>query len=576
MSILTKIGELRNQHRINKLKKQSEEILTAFTTMKHAMEQNDAATASKAQRSIEKATRKLTPQSTFVPFKPYKSRLDDKDRTLLYNGMFINRYNLADIYHAYTKETYLKISIDKYIEGVIKRGYHIQSKTPEVIKYLNKRLKEIEIVSGMGLKDMIRGLLFSLILYGNSFLVKIRNRKRSTGRVHQWRGRKVNPISGLAIADPRRVIIYLDGRNQEKYAISPYKTQPSRPGATSDLQKLYEYVKNFPSMFMGWFGSFGRSNLMGLDQSKSKTFDSSDVEHIRYHPTPGEKWAMPPFWTTLDDINMLRSIETAVDLLIYQFGSVLIHVKVSNPIQNSINNMIKRPPDGATIQAVRQTINEMESNGFIVTGDHVEMKVLDVAQNVLELQDYLHYFKERVFSGLWISSVTTGESSNGVARSVADTVVDEKTSKIIELQSIIKNVIDNLFYELLLEAGLSHEEILDKNIYPELVFDDVDVALEMKKRDTVLRLWESGLLTETEARLMMNMDSIEDDEREFTYPRLVKGFLIEKEAEAKAQLASMNTKDLDKKSGANNKAANNIIPENQTGKKFNSKKPVNK
>ena len=54
-----------------------------------------------------------------------------------------NKYNFGDLYETYTKETYFKLAVDKYIEGVIKRGYHIASKTQVIVDYLRKRIKEI-------------------------------------------------------------------------------------------------------------------------------------------------------------------------------------------------------------------------------------------------------------------------------------------------------------------------------------------------------------------------------------------------------------------------------------------------
>jgi hypothetical protein len=94
----------------------------------------------------------------------------------------------------------------------------------------------------------------------------------------------------------------------------------------------------------------------------------------------------------------------------------------------------------------------------------------------------------------------------------------------------------------------------------------------------------------------LGYDELTDIEREFTHPRLVKAYLIEVEAEGKAMVAKATAKiqakaaaskasagkSLSSKqkktntSGGARKAASNITPSNQTGKKYSSAKAINK
>jgi len=229
----------------------------------------------------------------------------------------------------------------------------------------------------------------------------------------------------------------------------------------------------------------------------------------------------------------------------------------------------------------------------MVTGDHVEMDVLQIAGNILKLETYLHYFKERMFSGLWLSSVTVGESSQGVARSVADTIIDEKTAKLIELQDIVSEAINSIFMEFLLEAGLTHGQAMRANILPELIFDDIDMELRLKKRENAIRLYEGNIMTETEVRREIGYDELTDEELNETYSRRVKKFLIDTESEWKVKIAKLQADAMaqqakisaqasasrstsTKPSAGAKKASNKVIPSNKSGAKLNSKKAVNK
>lgn len=561
MSIYSKIRDSLNNRKMAKLREQSDfivqEISQQFNNSK--MTYN-----SEAERSVSNLS------SRVVQFNPIKKKKSSRDRELMMNGVYLNRYNLGDLYAAYTRETYIKASVDKYVEGIVQRGYHYGSKLQKAVDYIRKRVKEFSLVSSKGTRAIIRDLTFSLVLFGNAFLIKVRDEDKSSGLAHKWNGRVVKPIAGWYVADPRRIVIHEKDNGSVEYWIMKPKVKSVK--ATTD--KAVEFLKNIPGYLFSWagvpfYGGFSQST--GDNSDITAKLKSEDVEHIRYHHTPGEKWSMPPFYPVLDDINLLRSIETAVDLLIYQFGSLLIHVKVSNPsMAAAINDAIRRPAKQADIEDARRTLTNMESNGFIVTGDHVEMEVLQIAGNILQLEEYLRYFKERVFSGLWLSPVMVGETGDsGAARSVADTIVDEKMGKIIELQSILASSFEMIFFELLLEAGLSASQSQRRNVAVELVFDDVDIELELKKRESTLSLYQSGLLTESESRRTLGKDELTEEEREETYPRLVKGYLVELEQKAKMGLLEGMTPEA-------NSASNKVVPENQSGKKQNTKKPVNK
>lgn len=571
MSVFSKIKEFTSRRKLRKIHDLSNAILRDIQN-RDARELDIGIPGKTAVKRVP---------SNVVPFKPLNKNKAAKDRELIMDGTYLNKYNFGDLYAAYTKETYFKVAVDKYVEGIVQRGFHYDSKTQQAVDYIRKRVREMGITSSKGIRDILRDLAFSLLVFGNAFLVRVRDPKRSSGLSHNWRGKDVKPISGWYVADPRRVVIREKRRGTGiEYLIVPRKVRPIR----SRIENVWAFLRNLPGLSStSSVLRYGTSGLLDSEED-AIILKEEDVEHIRYHHTPGEKWAMPPFWPVLDDINILRSTETAVDLLIYQFGSLLIHVQVSNPTRSLAQAAMTRPARKEDIDDMKAKLDEMESNGFIVTGDHVDMEVLQVAGNILRLGEYLEYFKGRVFSGLWISPVIIGESGKGMSRSVADTIVDEKISKMIEIQSILSTAVDALFIEFLLEAGLSYGQANRENVVTTLVFDDVDIELELKKRESTLRLWEAGLLTEHEGRRYLGLDEMTDEEREFTYPRIVKEHLIQVEQEAKmgvvmaqAQVALSRAKAARSKSSpASRKAANKITPANQHGRKLNSKKAVNR
>jgi hypothetical protein len=433
------------------------------------------------------------------------------------SGVHVNKFNMSDIYLSYVGENLVKFSVDKYAEACVRNGGGIDSKNPSIVKYLNKRLKEFEMVSKTSTKEFITDFMVSLIMYGNVPSVKHRQDSASSGNIYKrWDGVTLKPIASLYVEDFRKLILGEGPGGKMRYIrinqnideiklneINPSLFNLPKGAIMGSSEPLYN-----PYMFAQIYRGMGR--LFRLNTKRRKdyvVYEEDDLDHVRYHHVPGEKIAMPPFWPTMNDIDSLRRIEENIELLIYQYGHPILHGKVGDERtrgeQDEINNLTGK-------------LESMESNGFVITDNRVMLEMLGAENQAMRLDAYLLYFYRRVLTGLWLSEVTVGigDTSN---RSTANTLDKLSQEKVVELQKVFSDYFQQVLIELLLEAGATMTWILKPENIPSYVFKPVDIEGLIKQESHVLSLWQANMLQEDEMRRRLGEEPLTDADRKKTY-----------------------------------------------------------
>jgi hypothetical protein len=443
------------------------------------------------------------------------------NRAVLPSGMFTNRFNMSDLYSAYIGENLVKFTIDKYTEATIRSGHFIKSKNLTVIKYLQKRLREIAYVSKSSFDEYVSDFMTSLMLYGNSYAVKHRQKEASSGRPYvDSNGKMMTPIASLYVEDPRKLILGEGPGGRMRYVRVSYDVHEIDLNAMNPslFTSSEEHQSGIPFFYTPQFGGFlglGRlqSSISSLFKSNSRreveyvVYEDYEIDHIRYRHVPGEKIAMPPFWPTLNDIDSLRRIEENIELLVYNYGHPILHAKVGESTM---------PGDDSEVLAVQSKLEEMESNGFIATSNRVLIDMIGAESSALRVEAYLKYFQQRVLTGLWLSEVAVGigDTSNRSTANVLDKLAQEKVR---ELQSIFVNHINNVFIELLLEAGLDIGWILDPENIPCFEFNEIDLEGKIRKEAHIINLWQGNMITSAEMRADLGRDPLTPEQLQDTY-----------------------------------------------------------
>lgn len=148
---------------------------------------------------------------------------------------------------------------------------------------------------------------------------------------------------------------------------------------------------------------------------------------------------------------------------------------------------------------------------------------------------------------------------NTANRSTADNMSRALVDCVKDYQKAFSEFMDFcLISELLIESGLGRQnvDVLNEDNMVHFVFEEIDLEMQIKKQNHLTNLYQSNTITESEARIEMGYDPLQESEREQMFLNLVTIPTAEAQAEAKA----------------NNAIENANQPENQHGKRSGPRK----
>lgn len=358
-------------------------------------------------------------------------------------------YDFAEAYKIADTESMVAAAFKKKITLILKEGYVMKSKIPANVDYINKRLSEMEYVTGKKFSELLYEITSDIVFNHNCFILKHRGINSSTGLK---RGSK-QPIAAM-------------------YRLIMTQIEP---------------IKNIYKDVIGY--KYYVSDYDNYD------LDKNDVYHISYCKRPGMSSGTPPLESVRDDILSLRQIEESLERLIYKMSSPIIHCKVGSDTKPA-----GRMPNGSSeIDYYNQLIANMEEHGGITTSHRVDVKLIGAESQALRLSEYLTNFRNRVLIGLNVSEVDlgVGNSTTGGAASLISQALKEDIEMYQKL--ISEFLTEKVFNELLLESKrYSGTDIIPDDEYVYLEFNKPNTDTQIKMESHLANLVRNNLLDVSE------------------------------------------------------------------------------
>lgn len=423
---------------------------------------------------------------------------------------FQSEYDLPMLANAVQLDGILRRAVSLYVEHILKNGYEFTSREPKIQKHVTRRIKEIQQLTSISFQEIMTQVSYQLASYANAYIIKHRVPRRSQfGRKYRLFGKTQNPIVGLFVADASTMEIGLDSNNH-----------------------IIQYIQRI--------------------RGEERIFDARDVIHLTYNKIPGTLTGMSSLIPVLDDVRALRKLEEEVEILGFQYAIPLYLYKVGNK---------DIPPAPGEVDEVSSVVTNMPSYGMLVVPGHHDISVPSNSNDTIDIIKYADHFKQRIYGGLGVNPVMFGESSssNRNTAEVSDSIMQ---TTVKAYQNIIKNKIElELIRELMLDGGFNKPD--DEM---EFHFPEIDIENQIKKETHIISLWQNNLVTRSEARNKLDLDTNLDEKDTFF------NLITVKQVEAEGEVA----KDVEKsKPAASDKTAtkkksnstdNKVRPSNQHGK----------
>lgn len=375
-----------------------------------------------------------------------------------------SEYDLGEIARVMDVEAYVRQAFSKYTEQVLKAGFDFVGRNNKSIDYLKKRLSDMENATKIPFTALLRGIVENVVSYSNSFIVKVRNEKLSSGYpVRQVGKAPTIPIAGYFNIDSTSIEIK---RNQHG--------------------KVLSYKQVIPDV-------------------GEKEFSAHNVIHVYRDRKEGFAFGTPFVLPVLDDIRALRRLEENVELLMVKHLFPLIHYKVGTD-----EHPAEISEDGVSeVDKVREQIKVLPSDGSIITSERHSINPVGGGTGTIKGDIYLEYFKERVLTGLGLPTIALGSGGAGGAR-LAEAVERAFQDRCKDIQVTVSVFLDYLmFRELLYEGGF----LWDEENKVSLKFKEIDLDSQIKNENSAVFKYEHEAITEAEMRMELGKDPLKEEER---------------------------------------------------------------
>lgn len=382
----------------------------------------------------------------------------------------------------FNKEAYFSRSVSRQIETIFRNGYQIFSKDEKALRCVQRSMSRLLVESRVSMEQMVWRWVRDLTLNGVIILHKVRTTRKDAV---DPKDPGVRYLRRLRSVDPSHVSVYL---NDDSEIVSVYDTSRD-PIARKQ------------------FTTYRRGKVPGIP--------ADDISIVTVYDAGYEVFPMPPCFQMLDDIMTLRSLEETVELLCFQFGSPLLHVKVGTESEPAIDTEVR---------SVSSQIYNMVPNGMISTDHRVSISTVAVQKGVSNLIPYIEHFKNRVIIGSGTSPVSVGEgdtSNRATSESIDDALADHCTY----LGNLISSLFNtDIFPDILMENGYSADQILDKDgqCIVTLKFNEMRLEKQVMYENSVLNLWNSFAVTHDEMRILLGRRPLSSAEIEHLHPGYAK------------------------------------------------------
>lgn len=441
----------------------------------------------------------------------------------LRNGDLTNKdfedpeFDLNQITAGYNADSYIRQGVDKYVDQLFKEGYDLYSKNDNALEYIKLRLSFIAESTKNPTQLFLIDIAEDVVKYGNCFVAKSRANDPNM----------LPPgvsITGLMDMDPIGGYFCLNA--------TTIKTKRDKNGIVKGYQQETD------------------------DSDKPVKIKAEDMIHFPYKREKGNSFGTPFLWPVLDDVRSLRQAEENVLRMMYRNIHPFNHVQVGTD---------DYPADDEEIESVQESVEGMEIEGGLATSHRVNIKPI-ASDQVINAEPYLRYLEERIFSGMGIPAILFGRGDTA-NRSTGDNMTSDMADRIKAIQRTIEATFNEfIIKELLMEGGF--DPILNPDDMVEFRFKENQMDSMIKFENHVVFKFENNLITEDEARLLMNMDPIQDRS------------LLHRELTMQSQIQLSNATNKDTASSSNNSsktgASKNVVnknkPTNQYGQKSSPKK----
>jgi hypothetical protein len=361
---------------------------------------------------------------------------------------------------AYSHDGIVRNVVDQHAENF--KDFSFKSDNEQAIKYLEKRLDLMGLLTGEYWKITFKRMIHEYFKVGNCFSIKVRGEELSAKRVMY--AEKPHPIVAVQLISASR----LESKMSKDRLALGWKLEDSDPKSTTSLKKQ-TIMRGAKPMNKE---QAKVSRVMG-SKDENLLIPGIDILHLAYTKEADCGLGNGMTFSGLEDISLLRAIESNTSVMIKKYSMPLIH---------HIIGRVAGPAMGFQTDIDRAVVMHQQSapEGVIVTGANHEIKAVGAESQALRVEGYLDFFAARASVGIGGSPELLGLTGKSSAQS-STAAVERMMRKVRACQSAISWELQyGLLWEILWEGGFDPYEKEEDRVYIEFVDIDEDRMIKLQ------------------------------------------------------------------------------------------------
>lgn len=385
-------------------------------------------------------------------------------------------FSMSEITTAYEVDSYVRQAVDKYVDLCFKEGWRLVGSNQAYIEYIRERFAYMEAISGRTIDEVLIQIVYNVVKYGNAFLAKARF--------------------------PRRVALPFRAQGiNGKMPVAFY--EPLHPGTIEVARRENGEVVAF------------RQDVGG--GAEPKIFAPDDIIHFPWKREDGNFFGTPWIAAAIEDVKLLRVIESGAENLIRKYVYPILHAKIGMPQPGY-------EAEDEDIEKAKADFESMPPEGVWVTPERYSLTAVGMDGEVLDISPYLRYMEQRVFTGLGVSETIMGRSGSA-ARTTALTQAREMYDRARAIHRIVEHIFNlHIIDELLLEGGFDPLENRSTK-GAAIKFNEIDLDALFKRENNAIYKFVHNAITFPEMRAELGLDQDVDESQLYinmiTLPRLM-------------------------------------------------------
>ena len=375
-------------------------------------------------------------------------------------SVYSPEYDLFKIGQLEDVESFIARAHERRASLITKQGWNFSGKKLNAVLYIKKRIRQIEDNSQIPFRVLLTGASKDITSKSNAFIWKKRGiEKNPLVTSFMFKGKVKNPIVDLEVLPPELMKYEYDDSSR----------------------KITNWIFN------------GRIII-----------PPEDICHIAINKRTGFVFGTPRLIPAENDVESLRKIEQNIETLIYLFVFPLLWYSLG---ENQSNIFDKDGTSPSSIAVAK--LEEMINNGGVVTPPGDKVDLLNV-NGTIDYEPFLKYMKNRVYTGLGVSSVDMGEAETS-NRATADNLSRSLIDSIKADQKIISAVLEfSLIRDLLRESRNFSSSNENNDVF--LSFNEIDINALVKWENHNANLFNNNVITHPETRIRIGEDVLGEKE----------------------------------------------------------------